>query len=45
MTRLIIAVVIGAILAVGAGFAASSALLGVANGSPSNASPYNYGTR
>jgi hypothetical protein len=45
MARLLIALVIGAILALGATFITSSALLGVANGQPSNSTLYNYGTR
>ncbi len=45
MARLLIAVVVGVVLAVGAAFLASDALAGVANGAPSNASLYQYGTR
>jgi len=45
MGRLLVAMVIGAVLAVGAAFITSSALLGVANGQPVNSTLYNYGTR
>jgi hypothetical protein len=45
MARLLIAVVVGAVLAVGAAFLVSDALAGVTNGAPSNASLYQYGTR
>ena len=45
MARILIAVVIGAVLAVGATFLASSLVLGVSNGTPTNATLYNYGSR
>jgi hypothetical protein len=45
MTRLLIAVIVGVVLAVGAAFLASEALAGVTNGTPSNASLYQYGNR
>ena len=45
MARLLIAVIVGVMLAVGAAFLVSDALAGVANGTPSNASLYQYGTR
>ena len=45
MIHLIIAVALGIALAVGGAFAASSALTGVANGTPTNASLYQYGNR
>jgi hypothetical protein len=45
MGYLLIAVALGVVLAVGAAVAASDALAGVANGSPSTASLYQYGNR
>jgi len=45
MVRLIVALAVGAILAVGATYLTTSVLAGVANGSPANRSLYNYGTR
>jgi len=45
MARLLIAVAIGAVLAVGATILTGSILLGIANGSPVNAPLYNYGSR
>lgn len=45
MIHLIIAVALGIVLAVGGAFAASAALTGVANGTPTNASLYQYGNR
>ena len=45
MIHLLIAVALGITLAVGAAFAASNSLTGVANGSPSKASLYQYGNR
>lgn len=45
MRALLIAVVIGAVLAVGFGYAAGVVLSGVANGKPVNTSLYNYGQR
>jgi hypothetical protein len=43
--RLILAIVVGAIVAVGATVAVSSVLSSAANGSPSNSSIYQYGSR
>jgi hypothetical protein len=45
MTRLIIAILIGAVLAVGAAVTASNLLVGSSNGQPANAQLYNYGSR
>jgi hypothetical protein len=45
MARLLIAVALGIVLAVGATIAAASALTGVANGSPTSGSLYQYGNR
>jgi len=45
MIRLIIAIAIGAVIAVGGVFAVESALNSAANGTPSNSSLYQYGTR
>lgn len=45
MVRLLIVIAVGVVLAVGAAALASSALAGLANGTPSKASIYNYGTR
>jgi len=45
MVHMIIAVASGIVLAVGAAVAASGALTGVANGSPTKASLYQYGNR
>jgi hypothetical protein len=45
MAHLLIAVALGVVLAVGAAVAASHAFTGVANGSPSSASLYQYGNR
>ena len=45
MARLLIVIVVGIVLGVGAAFLATNALTGVANGTPSNASLYQYGTR
>jgi hypothetical protein len=45
MRALLIAVAIGAILAVGAGFGTGALVSGVANGKPANAQLYNYGQR
>ncbi|HXL94766.1 MAG TPA: hypothetical protein VN969_38050 [Streptosporangiaceae bacterium] len=45
MTRLIIAIVVGAVIAAGATVAFTSALSNAANGSPSNSSLYQYGSR
>jgi hypothetical protein len=45
MIRLIIAIAIGAIIAVGGVFVLENALNNAANGTPSNASLYQYGSR
>jgi len=45
MRALLIAVAIGAVLAVGVGFAAGAVLSGVSNGKPVNAQLFNYGQR
>jgi hypothetical protein len=45
MRALLVAVAIGAVLAVGAGLGAGSLLSGVANGKPANTQLYNYGQR
>jgi hypothetical protein len=45
MRAMLIAIVIGALLAVGAALGTGALLAGVANGKPANASLYNYGTR
>ena len=45
MRALLIAVVVGAVLAVGAGLGTGVLLAGVANGKPANAQLYNYGQR
>jgi hypothetical protein len=45
MRALLLAVAIGAVLAVGAGVGAGAVLSGVANGKPVNAQFYNYGQR
>lgn len=45
MVRLLIAIVVGVVVALGATVLATNALAGVANGSPSNGSIYQYGTR
>jgi hypothetical protein len=45
MRALLLAVAIGAVLAVGAGVGAGAVLSGVANGKPVNAQLYNYGSR
>jgi hypothetical protein len=45
MRALLLAVAIGAVLAVGAGLGAGAVLSGVANGKPVNAQLYNYGQR
>jgi hypothetical protein len=45
MMRLIIAVVVGLVIAVGAVAVVESVLSHAANGNPSNASLYQYGTR
>jgi hypothetical protein len=45
MIHLLIAIALGAALAAGGAVAASSALTGVSNGSPTQASLYQYGNR
>jgi len=45
MIRLIIAVVLGIVVAVGATALVENALSSAANGTPSNASLYQYGSR
>jgi hypothetical protein len=45
MARLLIVLAVGIVLGVGAAFLVSNALTGVANGTPSNASLYQYGAR
>jgi hypothetical protein len=45
VARLLIAIVLGAVLATGAAFVVNSALAGVANGTPQPGSLYQYGTR
>ncbi len=45
MARLLIAIAIGVLLGVGAALLAGSALSGLANGTPNNATLYVYGTR
>jgi hypothetical protein len=45
VARLLIAIVVGVVIAVGAAVLASNALTGLANGTPSTASLYQYGSR
>jgi hypothetical protein len=45
VARLLIAIVVGVVLAVGAAFLTANALTGLANGTPSTASLYQYGSR
>jgi hypothetical protein len=45
VARLLIVIVVGIALGVGAAFLVTNSLTGVANGTPSNASLYQYGTR
>ena len=45
MRALLVAVVVGIVLAVGAGLGTGALLSGVANGKPVNAQLYNYGQR
>jgi hypothetical protein len=45
VARLLIVIVVGIALGVGAAFLVTNALTSVANGTPSNASLYQYGTR
>ena len=45
MVRLLVALAVGLVLAVGATAITSEVLSGVANGSPTNKTLYNYGNR
>jgi hypothetical protein len=45
VARLLIAIVVGVVLGAGAAVVAGNALTGLANGTPSNASLYQYGSR
>ena len=45
MIPVIIAIAVGVVLAVGGAVIASNTLTGVSNGTPSNASVYQYGNR
>lgn len=45
MSRLIIAIVVGVVIAIGAVALVENALSSAANGTPSNASLYQYGAR
>jgi len=45
VSRLIIAIVVGIVIAVGAVAVTENALSSAANGTPTNASLYQYGTR
>jgi hypothetical protein len=45
VVRLLIAIAVGLVIGVAAAFTMSSALAGAANGNPSNASIYQYGSR
>jgi hypothetical protein len=45
MRALLVAVAIGAVVAVGAGLGTGALLSGVANGKPANTQLYNYGQR
>jgi hypothetical protein len=45
VARLLIVIAVGVVLGVGAAFLVGHALTGVSNGTPSNASLYQYGTR
>jgi len=45
MVRLLIALAVGLILAVGASAVTTQVLSGVANGTPTNKTLYNYGSR
>jgi hypothetical protein len=45
VARLLIVVLVGVVLAVGATFLVSNVLANAANGTPSNASLYEYGSR
>jgi hypothetical protein len=43
--QLIVAIAVGLLIGVAAGFTMSNALAGAANGTPSNSSIYQYGNR
>ncbi len=45
MVRLIVAVVVGAVLAVGATIFTANVMTGLGNGTPTTQSLYNYGNR
>ena len=45
MRGLLIAILVGVVLAVGAAFGAGAVLSGIANGKPVNSQLYNYGQR
>jgi hypothetical protein len=45
VARLLIVIAVGVVVAVGAAFLATHALTGLANGTPSQASLYQYGSR
>lgn len=45
MVRLLVAIAIGLVLAIGATMITSEVLTGLGNGQPSNASLYQYGSR
>jgi hypothetical protein len=45
VARLLIAIILGAVLAAGAAIVTTSALAGVSNGTQKNGSIYQYGTR
>jgi hypothetical protein len=45
MRALLVAVTVGAVLAVGFGFGTGAMLTGAANGKPANTQLYNYGQR
>ena len=45
MRALFISLVVGAVLAVGAGLGAGAVVSGIANGQPVNSTLYNYGQR
>ncbi len=45
MRALVMAILIGAVLAVGAGLGAGAVVSGIDNGKPVNAQLYNYGQR
>lgn len=45
MSRLIVAVIVGIVIAVGAVALVENVLAGASNGSPTNASLYQYGSR